>query len=109
MQFRRAHRAVLLGLTLGLCAAASAQTGSPAVDATVQSNRAAAAAQQQINQLDDQTRQLLERYRAALWQTQQLNVYAQQVGPLLASGDADRAALQQELAQFNSGSHDLTP
>jgi biopolymer transport protein ExbB len=106
---RRAHRAVLAGLTLGLSAAAMAQTGSPAVDATVQSNRAAAAAQTQINQLDDQTRQLLERYRAALWQTQQLNVYAQQVGPLLASGDADRAALQQELAQFNSGSHDLTP
>ncbi len=103
-------RALLTGLLLGLSAAAGAQGGgSPAVDATVQANRAAGAAQQQINQLDDQTRALLERYRAALWQTQQLNVYAQQVGPLLATQDADRAALQQQLQQFSSSSHDLTP
>jgi len=79
------------------------------VDATVQANRAAAAAQQQINQLDDQTRGLLERYRAALWQTQQLNVYVQQIGPLLATQDADRASLQQQLQQFAGSSHDLTP
>ena len=101
---------LLSGLLLGLSAAAGAQGGgSPAVDATVQSNRAAGAAQQQINQLDDQTRALLERYRAALWQTQQLNVYVQQIGPLLATQDADRAALQQQLQQFGSSSHDLTP
>ena len=101
---------LLSGLLLGLSAAAGAQGGgSPAVDATVQANRAAGAAQQQINQLDDQTRALLERYRAALWQTQQLNVYVQQVGPLLATQDGDRAALQQQLQQFSSSSHDLTP
>ena len=100
---------LLSGLLLGLSAAAGAQGGSPAVDATVQSNRAAGAAQQQINQLDDQTRGLLERYRAALWQTQQLNVYVQQIGPLLATQDGDRAALQQQLQQFGSSSHDLTP
>ena len=101
---------LLSGLLLGMSAAAGAQGGgSPAVDATVQSNRAASAAQQQINQLDDQTRALLERYRAALWQTQQLNVYVQQIGPLLATQDGDRAALQQQLQQFGSSSHDLTP
>ncbi len=101
---------LLGGLLLGLSAAAAAQgSGSPAVDATVQANHAAAAAQQQIDQLDDQTRALLERYRAALWQTQQLNVYAQQIGPLLATQDADRAALQQQLQQFAGNSHDLTP
>ena len=103
--------ALLSGVLLGLSAAAGAQGGggSPAVDATVQANRAASASQQQINQLDDQTRALLERYRAALWQTQQLNVYAQQIGPLLATQDADRAALQQQLQQFSTSSHDLTP
>jgi biopolymer transport protein ExbB len=101
---------LLLPPLLGLSAAAAAQSGgSPAVDATLQANHAASAAQQQIDQLDDQTRALLERYRAALWQTQQLNVYAQQVGPLLATQDADRAALQQQFQQFASSSHDLTP
>ncbi|HZR37612.1 MAG TPA: DUF3450 family protein [Nevskia sp.] len=111
---RRARSAVLAGLAAGWfagwVAGASAQGGTaPAVDATVQANRAAVAAQQQINQLDDQTRALLERYRAALWQTQQLNVYAQQIGPLLATQDADRSSLQQQLQQFSGSSHDLTP
>ena len=111
---RRARSAVLAGLAAGLMAGwsaeALAQSGAaPAVDATVQANRAAAAAQQQINQLDDQTRALLERYRAALWQTQQLNVYVQQIGPLLATQDADRASIQQQLQQFAGSSHDLTP
>ncbi len=102
--------AILCGVLLGLSGAAAAQGGgSPAVDATVQSNHAASAAQQQIDQLDDQTRALLERYRAALFQTQQLNVYAQQIGPLLATQDADRAALQQQLQQYGSSSHDLMP
>jgi biopolymer transport protein ExbB len=109
---RRARSAVLAGLaaiSIGWAAAAAAQSTAPAVDATVQANRAAAAAQQQIDQLDDQTRALLEKYRAALWQTQQLNVYVQQIGPLLATQDAERANLQQQLAQFNGSSHDLTP
>ncbi|MDR3417426.1 MAG: DUF3450 family protein [Nevskia sp.] len=108
---KRARCAVLAALLAGFCGAAGAQNagGSPAVDATLQAGRAASAAQQQINQLDDQTRTMLERYRAALWQTQQLNVYAQQIGPLLASQDADRAALQQQLQQFTGSSHDITP
>lgn len=111
---RRARSAVLAGLAAGLwtgwSTVALAQGGTaPAVDATVQANRASAAAQQQIDQLDDQTRALLERYRAALWQTQQLNVYVQQIGPLLATQDADRASLQQQLQQFAGSSHDLTP
>ena len=101
--------------TAFLAAAWSASTalaqgsGAPGVDAAEQANRAASATQRQINDLDDQTRGLLERYRAALWQTQQLNVYAQQVEPLLASEDSQRAALQDQLAQFSRGSHDITP
>jgi biopolymer transport protein ExbB len=91
--------------------AATAQDsgGSPAVDATVQANRAVVAAQQRIDQLDDQTRTLLERYRAALWQTQQLNVYAQQIEPLLSTQEADRNALQSQLQQLDNGSRDVMP
>jgi biopolymer transport protein ExbB len=106
---RSAVLAVLAAALAGWGLGAAAQNTSPAVDATVQANRSAVAAQQQIDQLDDQTRALLEKYRAALWQTQQLNVYVQQIGPLLATQDADRANLQQQLQQFNGSSHDLTP
>ena len=82
---------------------------SPTVDATVQSTQAAVAAQTQIDQLDDQTRALLERYRAALWQTQQLNVYAEQIEPLIATQDRERTGLQQQLQLLAGGAPDLMP
>lgn len=82
---------------------------SAAVDATAQASQAAVAAQQQIDQLDDLTRALLERYRSSLWQAQQLNVYAQQVEPLLATQDRERSGLQQQLQLLAGGAPDLMP
>lgn len=83
--------------------------GSPAVDATVQANQAARAAQSRIDALDDQTRAALERYRAALWQAQQLKVYAEQVEPLLATQEAERASLQAQARDLGENSRDITP
>jgi len=107
----RIFRIMLVAGAMGVLSTAQAQedAGSPAIDATVQNNRTAITAQQHVDQLDDQTRALLERYRAALWQAQQLTVYSQQIEPLLATQDADRNALQSQLQQFNSGSRDVTP
>ena len=83
--------------------------GSPAIDATVQANNAAKAAQARIDALDDQTRSMLERYRAAIWQTQQLKVYAEQVEPLLATQEAERAALAAQARDLATNTRDLTP
>lgn len=98
-------------LAAGVVAAglAYAQGGSPAVDATVQANQAARAAQSRIDALDDQTRNMLERYRAAIWQTQQLKVYAEQVEPLLATQEAERAALAAQARDLATNTRDLTP
>ncbi|GAC1629829.1 MAG: DUF3450 domain-containing protein [Nevskia sp.] len=94
-----------------LLPAAWAQTGggAPAVDATVQANQAARAAQTRIDALDDQTRAALERYRAALWQAQQLKVYAEQVEPLLATQEAERASLAAQARELAESSRDITP
>ncbi|WP_295681274.1 DUF3450 domain-containing protein [uncultured Nevskia sp.] len=86
-----------------------AQGGSPAVDATVQANQAAKAAQTRIDALDDQTRNMLERYRAAIWQAQQLKVYAEQIEPLLATQEAERAALAAQARDLATNTRDLTP
>ncbi len=101
---------------LGVCAAvvlpllASAQSGgSPAVDAAVNANKTARTAQSQFDQLDDQTRALLERYRATVWQAQQLRVYAEQVEPLLATQDAERTALQNQAREAEGTAKDILP
>lgn len=99
----------VLGLLLAGSPQAQAPTGSPAIDATVQANQAARAAQSRIDALDDQTRAALERFRAAIWQAQQLKAYAEQVEPLLATQDAERASLQAQARELSESSRDVTP
>lgn len=82
---------------------------SSAVDATVQANKAAAASQQKINQTDDQTKVLLDRYRSALWQTQQMSVYAKQLEQLTAGQDAERASLERQLREIDRTEQELLP
>ena len=112
---RRVVCAALAALAFGVVTGSAAQGApqasgtSPALDTTVQAGHAAIAAQQQIDQLDDQTRALVERYRSALWQSQQLNVYAEQVEPLLATQEQQRSELQRQLQQLANGAPDLMP
>lgn len=102
-------RLALTALSLTLASAACAQGGSPAVEATVQANQAARAAQTRIDALDDQTRAALERFRAAIWQAQQLKAYAEQVEPLLATQEAERASVQSQAKEIAESSRDITP
>jgi biopolymer transport protein ExbB len=104
---RRGGLAAALLLAAGAVLAQSG--GSPAIEAAAAANAANRASQQKIDQLDDATRAALEKYRSAIWQTQQLNVYAQQVEPLLATQEAERAQLQVQMKDFDTGSRDLTP
>lgn len=80
-----------------------------ALDATQQANRAAAASQSRIDRLDDQTRQMLERYRSALWQSQQLEVYAQQLEELAGNQEAERESLARQLAELERTERELLP
>ncbi|HSW14519.1 MAG TPA: DUF3450 domain-containing protein [Solimonas sp.] len=105
-------RQIFLAAAAALAVAgASAQTDpvGRAIDATVQTNQASAASQQRVNQLDDQSRAMLERYRAATWQTQQLRVYAHQIEPMLASQEAEKQALQRQLSELDRAGGDMTP
>jgi len=88
---------------------AQADPVSRAIDATQQTQRAAAASQDKIDRLDAQTRELLERYRAALWQAQQLNVYAGQLDQLLASQQAELKSLQQQIEEMDRVDEALLP
>lgn len=80
-----------------------------ALDATQAANAKARASQQRVNALDDQTRQLLERYRAATWQAQQLDVYAQQLGQIAASQEAEKISLQRQLVEMDRTEREIMP
>lgn len=82
---------------------------SKSLDVTQRAQQASVASQKRVDQLDDQTRALLERYRAATWQTQQLNVYAQQLNELLTQQTAQIAGLRQQLADLDRAGEDLMP
>ncbi len=101
---------LLAALLIGTAVAAmAADPVTEAIDATVQTNRDAKASQQKINQLDDQTRTGLEKYRAALVQTQQLTAYAVQMEKLAAAQDTERAALEKQLTEVDVTARELLP
>ncbi|HEX4870941.1 MAG TPA: DUF3450 domain-containing protein [Nevskiaceae bacterium] len=109
----RLSRILLIGVLAGLCLpigpARAQDPVDQAIQATIQANRAAGASQDRIDSLDDQTRQLLERYRNASWQAQQLAVYADQLGELADAQEAERASLQRQIAEMERTEREILP
>lgn len=102
---------VLLGVmaaSVHLIARAADPVGQ-AIDAAQASNNASKASQQRINSTDDQTKQMLERYRAATWQAQQLNVYAQQLEEIAGQQDAEKTSLQRQLVEMDNTDREIMP
>lgn len=102
-------RGAIMLLTVAASAGFAADPVSQAVDATIQANKAAAASQQRINQTDDQAKVLLDRYRQASWQSQQLKVYAQQLEQLTAAQEAERQSLERQIADLDTTERELLP
>ncbi|MES2883570.1 MAG: DUF3450 domain-containing protein [Pseudomonadota bacterium] len=101
---------LLAALTLPLLAVAQAPDKlDQALKTTIDSNRASAASQQRIDGIDDSARSLLERYRAATWQAQQLSVYAKQLEQLLGAQEAEKVSLRQQLVEIDRTERELTP
>ncbi|MGB1561184.1 MAG: DUF3450 domain-containing protein [Sinimarinibacterium flocculans] len=98
-------------LLAAVCTTAPAQQDSVqrAIDTVEQTQRAAAQSQQRIDRLDAQTREMLERYRAAVWQAQQLEVYSEQIEELVESQRGDREALQRQIDEMERVERDLLP
>lgn len=97
-------------LTLPLLSIAQAPDKlDQALKTTIDSNRASAESQKRIDGIDDSARSLLERYRAATWQAQQLNVYAKQLEQLLGAQEAEKVSLRQQLIEIERTERELTP
>lgn len=96
-----------------LLAAHAAQAQSDPVERAIgtveQTQRVAAQSQQRVDKLDDQTRDMLERYRAALWQAQQLKVYSAQIEELAKAQENDRESLQRQISEMERVERELLP
>lgn len=90
---------------------AAAQTAplQQAIDVTEQTQRAAARSQQTVQAADDQTQAMLEKYRSALWQAQQLEVYVQQLQELAQSQQDERASIERQLTDLERADRELMP
>ncbi|WP_436233295.1 DUF3450 domain-containing protein [Flagellatimonas centrodinii] len=80
-----------------------------ALNTAEQAQRAAAASQTRVDQLDDQTRALLERFRAASWQAQQLTVYADQLEEIATRQADEKQSLQRQIEAMQRTEAELLP
>ena len=94
----------------GVSLAAQAQSGAErAVDIQERSQRDAKRSQEQIDRLDAQTREMLEKYRAASWQAQQLSVYAEQLQQLVDEQEKEKRSLQEQLTEVQITEREILP
>jgi hypothetical protein len=114
-----AVRATTMAALLASGAAAAQSAAQPgaaqpasverAIDTVQQTQRASAASQQRVDRLDAETRQLLERYRAALWQAQQLKVYGAQIEELAKTQGSERESLARQITEMEKVERELLP
>ena len=87
----------------------SVETLSEAVSLRNQVNAESAEAQEQVDDLSDETDKLHTRYRAALRQIESLRTYNHQMEKLVESQKAEMSSLEQQLDQIELVSRDVTP
>ncbi len=69
----------------------------------------ARASQQKIDRLSDQTREMLEKYRAEIWKAQQLQLYVRQLDETIAQQQARKALLAEQLQRLERTRQELVP
>lgn len=104
----RLLRCALLAWALAAPPAGADEVGE-ALEASLAAQRAARDSQARVNRLDDETKALREKERAAQWQALQLSAYADQLEQEAAAEEKKRQQLEEELARVASTGTDLLP
>lgn len=79
------------------------------ISTVVSTHNEAAKSQQRINNLDDETRKLLDRYRLVTRQTETLETYNQQLSRLLESQLAEMKSIQRQIEEIEITQQEITP
>lgn len=74
-----------------------------------QTNRESLAAQKKVEALDDETQQLLAKYRGIVTETASYDAYARQLESSIASQDEELARIADQMARANDTARDVLP
>ena len=99
----------LLSLLFASYGVQAQEAAGRVVDVQERSQRDARQSQQKIDRLDTQTREMLEKYRAASWQAQQLNVYAEQLQQLVEEQEKEKTSLKDQLREVEITEREILP
>lgn len=101
---------MLLSMT-GLMPAAQAQSDTvrQSLDTQEAAEQAAAASQQRIDALDDQTRELLQRYRETLREAETLERYNTRIDKLIASQQEEIDSKREQLERIDETNREIYP
>lgn len=90
-------------------AQANPQTVNAAMSEQMSANKAAAASQSRINQLDDETQRMLNEYRATLRETESLRRYNDQLTLQIQSQQEEMVSIQQQIEDIERTNREIYP
>lgn len=102
----------LLALGAGLmfsAGIAQAQVLDRSIEVENRITRQAAEAQEQINQVDEQTQQLIDEYRRVLAETESLRQYNQQMQRIVDNQEDEIVSINEQLAGLEQTNRDVVP
>ncbi len=104
-------RQCIQGLILALlaCQTAHSDTLNSAIKVETSTNAAAIKSQKNINRLSEQTRSMLQKYRAASHQTETLKTYNTHLKDLISSQEQEKLSLQQQLQDIETTQREIVP
>lgn len=110
MVFSNVLRLFILGVLLSIPAVyGDTSIVNRAIEQVVSTHNEAAKSQQRINNLDDETRKLLDRYRLVTRQTETIETYNQQLSRLLESQLAEMKSIQRQIEEIEITQQEITP
>lgn len=106
---RQMPRLLCLCAVVSLPAWGQERAASRAIDASRAMTGDAVASQDRVDRLDEQTRKMLEQFRTASWEAQQLAVYAEQLEGLVDAQAEEKASLVRQLDALDRTEQELLP
>jgi septal ring factor EnvC (AmiA/AmiB activator) len=103
---------VMLVLAFGVLSnpvLAYAEQISQAIRITVDTNEAAKDSQKKIDKLDEQTKQMLEAYRAAIKETESSRIYNTHLKELIASQEEEAHSLEKQMRDIEQTQRKIVP
>jgi len=92
-----------------VAAAEEKKTLEPLLEEQVAADEAAIASQERINQLSDETRDMLLQYRQYLTETRNLNEYGRQLSTQVESQESEVALVKQQLVEIENTARNVLP